>query len=212
MKRYNAHGYSSDILQYNISSDSIEKVSSLSLRTDGGVVLKGKDNKYVYYFGGSMTDKVIHRFNPATKVTVKLSAVLPSEVMYGAGVSINQSAFIFNGRGGNVLEFKFDTETVDIVADLSFRNGTVLTTASIPDSNSSRVCLFPGSDEKLMHKLLIFNTESKLISTVDYNVSVPPLFLKPATVWTGRYGYIIGGFGKIAESGGITHPSNGILR
>jgi hypothetical protein len=43
INRYHAHGYSSDILQYNISSDTIEKVSSLSSNTHGGVALKGKD-------------------------------------------------------------------------------------------------------------------------------------------------------------------------
>jgi hypothetical protein len=112
--------YTSNIVEYKISSDTITTVSSLSSATDGGLALKAKDSQNIYFFGGEKTSRAIHRFNPATKVTIKLRTVLPSDVLYAAGVVIHQSAFIFNGRGGVVLEFDLNSETVKIVAGLSF--------------------------------------------------------------------------------------------
>jgi hypothetical protein len=191
MNRYNGKDYSSDILEYKISSDMINIVSSLSSTT--GLAIKAKDSQNIYFFGGEKTRREIHRFNSATNVTIKLRTVLPSDVFYAAGVVLNQSTFIFSGRGGNILEFNLNSETVKIVADLSFRSGPVDRTASITDSTSNRVWLFPGSTERLTHRVIIFNLEIKLISNVHKNISIPLLHHTTAPVSTGRHGYIIGG-------------------
>jgi N-acetylneuraminic acid mutarotase len=112
MHRFTGSNEVSDILQYNITSDTIEKVSSLSYPTYGGYAVKGKDSQSIYYFGGWNTKTAIHRFNPATKATVKLSTVLPSDVYNQAGMTSQQSAMIFNGRNGSILEFNVASETV----------------------------------------------------------------------------------------------------
>jgi hypothetical protein len=211
LSRYNT-SYSSDILQYNITSDTIKKVSSLSSRSDYGLALKTNDNKYIYYFGGYPTLTQIHRFDTATKVTVKLNAALPSEVNRAAGVTTKHSVFIFNAFKNNILRFNLDSENVQIVDELSFGNGTVYSTACITDSTSNRVWLFPGSPNTRANRALIFNIISEITAPIPQNVSVPSLYYKPATVSTGRYGYFIGGFSYVAETGGRKHPTNGILR
>jgi hypothetical protein len=201
----------SDILQYNISTDTIGKVSSLSVPTEGGLALKSMDSKYIYHFGGWDTRKAIHRFNLEMKATVRLTTLLPSEVFNAAGVTTSQSAFIVNGREGNILEFDLGTETIKEIGNLSFGNGTVRSTAIIMDSSSNRVSLFSASLDRL-NRVKIFNPETRVSSDPHQNVSVPSLYYKPATVSAGRYGYIIGGIGMVAESDGTKHPSNGILR
>jgi hypothetical protein len=211
LRRYNG-GRSSDILQYNITSDTIKKVSSLSSSSSSGLALKGKDNKYIYYFGGSNTLTQIHRFDTVTKATVKLSTVLPSEVYVAAGLSTKHSIFIFNGKQNNILRFNLDSETVKIVEDLSFGNDTVSSTSCVTDSTSNKVWILRGSGSKLANQAMIFNTISELTATPHPNVSLPSLCCKPTTVSTGRYGYIIGGIGKVPESDGRKHPSHGILR
>jgi hypothetical protein len=203
----------SDILQYNISSDTIEKVSALSDSSKGGVALKGKDSKTIYYFGGGRTRKVIHKFSPETKVTKQLITILPSDFDYGAGVTINSSCFLFNAPQRNILEFDLDHETVKIIGELSFgARNQIASTASITDGTSNKVWLFPGHSEELDNHVMIFNPETKLVSKPLQNVSGPSLYYKPATVSTGRYGYIIGGIGNVPETDGSKHPYNGILR
>jgi hypothetical protein len=202
----------SDILQYNITSDTIQKVSSLSVPTEGGLALKSNDSKYIYHFGGWDARTAIHRFNPEIKATVKLSTLLPSEVFNAAGVTTSQSAFIVNGREENILEFDLATETVKEIGNLSFGNGKVLSTAIIPYSSFNRVWLFPASLGKLSNRVKMFNSETRVSSDPHQNISVPSLYYKPVTVSAGRYGYIIGGVGNVPEFVGSKHPSHGILR
>jgi hypothetical protein len=212
LNRYDGSEHFPDIYRYNITSDTIQKVSSLSFPTNGGLALNVMDSQFIYFFGGDNSKRTIQKFNPATKVTEKLGAVLPFDVNYAAGAVSSQSAFIFNGRSENILEFDLESETVKIVGDLSFRNGTVSSTASIIDSSLNGVWIFPGSDDKLTDGVKMFNLETKLASNPHHHLSIPPLFHSPATVSAGRYGYIIGGIGRISKSSGIQHPSQGILR
>jgi hypothetical protein len=211
LSRHKSNDDSSDILQYNITSDTIKKVSSLSSGSKYGLALKGKESKYIYYFGGDRNRTLIHRFDTATKVTVKLNTVLPSEVHFAAGVTTKHFAFIFNEFKHNILRFNLDSEKVQIVEDLPFVNGSVGSTACIADSVSKRVWILPGSSSNTPNRAMIFNTISEII-TPHPNVSVPYLTTNPATVSTGRYGYIIGGIGSVFESDGSKHPSDGILR
>jgi hypothetical protein len=212
MNRENGNNHTSDILQYNITSDTLEKISSLSSPTRGGLALKDKDGKYIYYFGGTWTSTVIHRFNPETNATVKLSTVLPSDVVNAAGVTTSQSAFIFNGRYRKIIEFDLATETVDEIGQRSFGNDSVVSTASITDSASNRTWLFSTSWDKFNNPVETFNSETRLTSYPNHDINVPSLYRKPAAVSAGRYGYIIGGIGRETESDGTKHPSRGILR
>jgi hypothetical protein len=184
-------------------------VSSLSSPTSGGLALKGNDSKSIYFFERTK----IHRFNPETKVTVELSTVLPSGVQFAAGITINQSAFLFTIHSGVIQEFNMQSETVKIIGDLWFGDVISYSTASITDSSSNTVWLFPGSDEKHINRSLIFDPETKLTSTSPYqNERFASLNQYPATVSTGRYGYIIGGIGRTPNPDGSKYSSNGILR
>jgi hypothetical protein len=176
------------------------------------LALKGNDSKYIYYFGGCNTESAIHRFNLATKSTVKLSAILPTFVYHAAGDTKNQSAFIFNSEHGNIMEFNTTSETVKEIGKMSLGNGPVFSTASITDSTSTKTWLFSDPYGKPNNSVEIFNFETRLTSNPDQNVSVPSLSGTPATVSAGRYGYIIGGFGRRTGSGGTKHHSHGILR
>jgi hypothetical protein len=212
LNRVNRHAHFSDIIRYNITSDKVENVSSLSFPSNGGLALKAMDSQFIYYFGGDNTERTIQKFNPATTVTIKLDTVLPFDVKYAAGAVSFQSAFIFNGRSKNILEFDLESETVKIIGDLSFGNGRVGSTASVMDSSWKMVWIFPGSYGKITDGAKMFNLETKLASNPQHRLSFPPLFHSPATVSAGRYGYIIGGIGRKTKSSGIQHPSQGILR
>jgi hypothetical protein len=212
VNRYNGSKDLTDILQYNITSDTIENISSLSVPSEGGLALKGKDSKYIYYFGGFDMKTSIHRFNSETKATVKLGTVLPSTVYYAAGLTTSQSAFIIDGRTLKIMEFDLASGSVNIIGNLPFENGTVISTASITDNSSDRVWLFPVSWDKLNNPVKIFNSKTRHTANPHQNVSVPSLSVNPATVSTGRYGYIIGGIGRKSEPDGTKHPSHGILR
>jgi hypothetical protein len=212
LNRVNGHAHFSDIIRYNITSDKVEKVSSLSFPSNGGLAVKAMDSQFIYYFGGDNSERTIQKLNPATNVNKKLDTVLPFDVNYAAGAVSSQSAFIFNGRSKNILEFDLESETVKIVGDLSFGNGTVRSTASVIDSSWNMVWIFPGSYSKLSIGAKMFNLETKLASNPHHHVSFPPLFRSPATVSAGRYGYIIGGIGRKTKSSEIQHPSQGILR
>jgi hypothetical protein len=212
MNRETGNIHFSDILQYNITADTIEKVSELSFPMSGGLALNSKDSKYIYHFGGSNMKTAIHRFNRATKATIRLNTVLPSDVVEAAGVTTPYSAFIFDGREGNIMEFDTTSEILRKIGNLSFGNITVFSTASITDSASNRVWLFPASWNKPTNRVKIFNLVTRLTSNPRQNVSVPSLYKFPATESAGRYGYIIGELGSEAESDGTKHPSRGILR
>lgn len=216
-----------DILQYNISSDTICKVSKLSENSRGGLALKGKDSEIIYYFGGGRARRLIHKFNPATKLTECLITMFPTDVEYAAGFvppnnnnnNNNSSWFIFNGKKRNILEFDPEHETVKIIGrdNLSFGNhNQIASTVSIySEKDNKQVWLFPGHDEELTNHVMVFNTETKLLSPPPphMNVNGPALYYTPATVSTGgRYGYIIGGIGNVPESDGSKYPNNGILR
>jgi hypothetical protein len=175
--RYNGNESHPDILLYNITSDTIEKVSSLSSPTSGGLVLKSKDANFIYHFGGISTRTAIQVFNPAKKITVTLNTVLPSEVLHSDGMTINETAFVCSGRTDNILEFNLASETVKTVGKLLFGNDTVISTAVITDNTSNRVWLFPGSEGRLNNRVMIYNSENKLMSTTQQNVSVPSLYV-----------------------------------
>jgi hypothetical protein len=163
MNRFTGESDVSNIIQYNITSETIHKASSLSSPTAGGLAPKGKDSKYIYYFGGQSTEKIIHRFNPATEATVKLRTDLLSDVMWAAGVITPDSAFIFNGRIGDIIKFDLTSETVEGIGNLTFESDTVISTATITDSASNKVCLFPASFEKYNNRVKVFKSETRLI-------------------------------------------------
>jgi hypothetical protein len=212
VNRYNGNESYADILLYNITSDTIEKVLSLSLATSGGLVLKSKDANFICHFGGTSTRTAIQVLNPAKKITVTLNTVLPSDVLHSDGMTINQTAFICSGRTEKILEFNLASETVKTVGRFLFGNDTVISTAIITDNTSNRVWLSPGSEGRLNNRVMIYNSESKLTSTTHQNVSVPSLYFKPATVSTGRYGNIIRGLGRVPEPDGSKHSSKGNSR
>jgi hypothetical protein len=85
--------------------DRIQKVSSLSTVSEGGLAPQSNDGKSIYYFGAIPYAKLKHKFNSETNVTVRLSTELPSPVFKAGGVLINGKMFIFNGKGRRVMEF-----------------------------------------------------------------------------------------------------------
>jgi hypothetical protein len=130
-----------------------------------------------------------------------------------SGVSINGTIIIFNGRERTLLEFSQETESAKIIGDLPFVNGTspVLSTIAIPN-NRDGVWLFAARYTKATNPVLLFNTANKFVYIPTVNsTSLPTLYGCPVSVWDGNYGYIIGGFGRVQESDGSYHPTNGIL-
>jgi hypothetical protein len=196
-----------DILCYSVFLDRVEKVSS-----PGGLALQAKDRKKIYFFGGfpNSSKKIVHKFDPITNVTVRLSTELPSSIIYAGGVSINRTILLFDGQNGNVIEFSEQTETASIIAELSFVNGTsdVDSIAALPD-NKDGIWLFPGMYPKPTHPILQFNTTTKSVQTPNTNTTLlPRLYNYPAPVRDGSHGYIIGGIVRETEEVG----SNGMLR
>jgi hypothetical protein len=208
-----------EVLRYTISIDRIAQVSSLSNATGGGVALSAKDGKSIYYIGGLHTDKAIHKFDPETNVTVRLPAVLPSSVFNGAvatAVSINGTAtatsFIYSGYYRSIMEFDMDTETAKIIGELPFREGAVYSTSAIHDG-SDKVWVLAGDFAKPSYPVLEFNMTSKVAAVPAIDTTcIPTLSMKPASVWDGQFGYILGGMGRVEESDGNFHPTDGILR
>jgi hypothetical protein len=206
-------GPTADILRYSISLDTIDKVSSLSTATAGGLALQASDGKSIYYFGGLPDNSLVRKFNSETNVTVRLPTALPSPVIMAGGVCINGTIFIFNGRQRNVLEFNQESETAKIIGDLPFRTGTstVYTTTAISNGQDG-VWLFAGYSPKATNPVLLFNTANKVVYIPTANsTSLPTLLEVPVSVWDGSHGYLIGGLGRVEESDGSYHPSNGIL-
>jgi hypothetical protein len=144
---------------------------------------------------------------------VRLPTELPSSVVLASGVSINGTIIIFNGRERNILEFNQQSESASIIGDLPFVNGTstVGSTTAIPNSQDG-VWLFGATFPKATNPILLFNTANKVVYIPTVNpTSLPTLFDLPVSVRDGNHGYIIGGFGRVQESDGSYHPTNGIL-
>jgi hypothetical protein len=214
IKRYTpGPGPTADILRYSISRDKVDKVSSLGTANQGGLALPASDGKSIYYFGGYYNSTLVHKFNSETNVTVLLPSALPSPVYLAGGVSNNGTIFIFNGRQRCVLEFNQESETANIIGDLPFQTGnsTAYTTIAIADGKDG-VWLFAGNNPKATNPILLFNTANKVVTIPTVNsTSLPSLYYKPASVWDGSHGYLIGGLGRAPESDGSYHPTNGIL-
>jgi hypothetical protein len=156
----------------------------------------------IYYFGGYYSTKLVHKFNIATNITVRLPVELPSSVNRAGGVSINGSLFIFNGLYRNFLEFNEELESAKVIGDLPFENGTftVYSTSAIP-TNQGDVCLFAGNYDKAINPVLQFNAFSKTVQIPCLNTtSLPTLFVIPASVRGDLHGYLIGALGYVSES------------
>jgi hypothetical protein len=186
------------------------KVSSLSVATHGGLALPANDGKSIYYFQGTAVDK----FDYISNLTVRLPTALPSLVFDAGGVSLNGTIFIFNGEQRSILEFNETSETGNVIGELPFLPGpsSVHSTASIPNGNDS-VWLFAGNDPKPTNPVLCFDTVKRVVNIPNLNSTSPPsLHSVPASVWSDSHGYLIGGLGRVSESNGSIHPTNGILR
>jgi hypothetical protein len=177
------------------------------------------DGKSIYYFGGSNTDKFVDQFDPVTNLTIRLPKELPLRVSHASGVSSNGIAFIFNFNGAwaHVMEFTEDTESARVGADLPFEDfevdHTVSSIVAIPAEGRDEVWLFAASTNQLKNPVLLFNVKSRTVSIPSVNMtSLPTFYEVPASVSDGRYGYIIGGMGRVEETDGSYSPRNGILR
>jgi hypothetical protein len=216
MDRHTGTRVTADILCYSISLDKIEKVSSLSTLTWGGLALQSNDGKSIYHFGGTTitSSTSVHNFNRETNVTVLLPTALPSPVYFSSGVSLKGSHFIFSGQERNALQFSEELETATIISDLPFQVGTstFLSTTAISNGQDG-VWLFAGNSPRATNPILLFN-----VTTYDVDVQIantttlPTLYQVPSSVRDGKYGYLIGGLGKLTESDGTYYPTDGILR
>jgi hypothetical protein len=201
-------GWTADILRYSIPLDKIEKVSSLSNVSYGGLAMAASDGKSIYHFGGYPNTNIVHKLNTETKITTRLPTRIPSSVQYASGLSLNGSIFIFNGHSHDVLEFSEESEAVEEIFDLPFfpDYASVESTAAIANRERDGVWLFGGHYTSPTNPILLFNTTEKVVyipSTVN-TTGLPTLFRSPASVSDGRNGYIIGGTGEGPEElGGI---------
>jgi hypothetical protein len=189
-------------------------VSSLTQTKWGGLALPGSDMKYIYYFGGLVGSKEVHKLNIDTNVTARLPVDLSASVKLSGGVTINGTMFIFNGQGRNILEFNQDFGTGKIIGDLPFLPGgsDVYSTTAIPNGKGD-VWIVAGNNPRTNNPVLLFNATTKIVTVPSGNKnSFPTLTHVPASVTDGKHGYIIGGLGRLPESDGSYHRSNGILR
>jgi N-acetylneuraminic acid mutarotase len=216
MTRYNV--ITRDILRYSISDDQIRKVSSMMTDSGEGLAVQGSDNKYIYYFGGTSAYTLIQRFDTETTETRQLSAELPSPIMYASGLSNKAGTiFIYNGYTRDIIQFEEASETANVIADLPFQSDphAVFSAAAIPNGKENvSIWLFAGNNPKVTNPILLFNTVTKTVSipTGNKTSQFPTLYETPATVTDNKDGYIIGGFGRVAERNGSYHPTNGILK
>jgi N-acetylneuraminic acid mutarotase len=214
--RYNV--ITRDILRYSISDDQIRKVSSMMTDSGEGLAVQGSDNKYIYYFGGTSAYTLIQRFDTETTETRQLSAELPSPIMYASGLSNKDGTiFIYNGYTRDIIQFEEASETANVIADLPFQSDpqAVFSAAAIPNGKENvSIWLFAGNNPKVTNPILLFNTVTKTVSipTGNKTSQFPTLYETPATVTDNKDGYIIGGFGRVAERNGSYHPTNGILK
>jgi hypothetical protein len=143
-------------------------------------------------------------------LTERLPTALPSPVSLAGGVSINESIFIFNGDQRNILEFNQVSETAKIIGDLPFVAPVRSTTAIL--NGQDGVWIFAGEYPKLSNPVLFFNAANKVVCIPTVNTtSLPVLYAAPVSVWDGNHGYLIGGLGRMRESDGSYHPTNGII-
>jgi hypothetical protein len=175
------------------------------------------DGKSIYYFGGSNTETFVDQFDPLTNLTIRLPKELPSRLSHASGISSNGIAFIFNGVWTHVMEFTEDTESARVGADLPFEDyevdHTVSSIVAIPAESKDEVWLFAASTNQLKNPVLLFNVKSRTVSIPSVNMTSIPIFYEvPASVSDGRYGYIIGGMGRVEETDGSYSSRNGILR
>jgi hypothetical protein len=145
---------------------------------------------------------------------VRQPTALPSDVYFSGGISINGTIFLFDGKQRKVMEFSEETERARIIGDLPFQNSTsaVVSTTAILGGNEG-VWLFAGNYVKPTNPILMFNTSTKDVHISPANSSsFPTFYFAPAFASDGRYGYLIGGLGRVTESDESTHPSNGIFQ
>jgi hypothetical protein len=189
-------------------------VSSLTEADYAGLALIAKDGTTIYHFGGWNNIRSVHKFDSLTNSTVRLPTDLPSNLYFSGGVSMTGSTFLFAGPQLKVVEFDEETGTARIIGDLPFQNDTsiVESITAIHDGKDG-VWLFAGSWPKPTNPILLFNTTTKDVYSSSVNTtSLPTLYIAPASVSDGCYGYLIGGLGRAWESDGSTHPSKGILK
>jgi hypothetical protein len=99
----------------------------------------------------------------------------------------------------NVLEFKQDSEILTIIDNPAFQTGTsiVLCTTAIPKGQAG-VWLFAGNEQRATNSILFFKKTNKVVYIPSVNsTSLPSLYVTPVSVWDGRQGYLIGGFGRV---------------
>jgi hypothetical protein len=195
------------------------KVSSLTTASAGGLAVQANDGKSIYYFGGTSTYTIIQKFETETNYTGQLRTILPSPVLYAAGVSNNKGTlFIHDGKyTRNIIEFEEVSETVKIIGDLQFQSASssVFSTAALLNGQEDGgVWVFAGNDPRPTYPILLFNmvTQTVSIPTGSSTFQFPTLFEMPATVTDGQNGYLIGGLGRAVEKDGSLHPTNGILK
>jgi hypothetical protein len=216
--RFTPNERTSNILRYTISSDRIDKVSSLQTATYGGIAMQSKDNKSIYYIGGWFTQNFIQRFDIETNLTVQMEERLPTPGYGADSVSLNDGrTLIFDCRNLSILEFDMESETAKVVADIPFNDPTsyVSSCATIYDKEENVVWIFLTDYKKLKSPVLKFDTKNKVVMEPEEGLisGLPPLYYMPrAVLATGKSGYLIGGFGKVKENDGTYHPSNGILK
>jgi hypothetical protein len=134
--------------------DSLELIESLGKNIGGGVAFRSDDGSSIYYVGGWEQPQLIHKFSTITNTAIRLSSLLPSPVEEATAVTIKKTAFIFNGRYRNILEFDMESDAARIIAELPFWYGknTVLSTSAIFDGTDS-VWLFAGEFQKPHHPI-----------------------------------------------------------
>jgi hypothetical protein len=192
--------------------DRIQKVSSLSTDSQGGLALQSNDGKSIYYFGGMPYAKLVHKFNTETNVTVRLPTELPSPVVNAGGALVNGKMFIFNGKGRCVMEFDLESETAKIISGLHFRMGNkpVDSTTAIPIGQDG-VWAIAGNFPPAEAPIVLFNATTK--HSLDVNAYLlPTLYQRPVAVRVGSHGYLIGGLGRRYEGDMTYHPSDGVVR
>jgi hypothetical protein len=214
-------GYSRSIHRFSISKDKIELVSTLNHLTLGGLALMGTRNDTesdIYFFGGVKRPRGIERFDPKTNTTtVVVNASLPVDVQLDGGVTDHKGlCYIFSGTNGCVIEFDAESGTSKVVAELPFGNTGAIpieSTTVFHDERGNRVWVFAENWPKPLNPVLLFDLETKEVSVPAMNFSsLPRLYVHPATVVDGRYGYFVGGIGRALEEDGNYHPGNGIIR
>jgi hypothetical protein len=206
-----------DILRYDIDSDKVEKVSSLDFGSHGGVAFGSPDGRSIYYLGGVDTYYSIYKFDTWSNTTQGLTQSLPTQSALAAGIEYEGSGYIFDGFVDDfIIKFNLSTETATRNGELP--QGTYSSIAAIMDTKEKKVWLFrstspESTSPESTYSLLEFDLQTNELHSNPTFSPLPHFYIKPATVWDGNYGYIIGGFGEYPGSDGSPPPpTNGILR